>query len=159
MNVINYKDYKMIIIGCSGIGKTTIANKNNIFLDAEILDKKLNTEIINNKIILFNYKKQPEYIKLEDAYFIDINKIYYILLKRIKKREIKKLYKNKTIKEIYKEIDNYIFSILDYLDYLDYLNRNNYNSKKIIKINNEEELNNLENILLNIFYKIKKDNK
>ena len=147
---------KLIVIGCSGIGKTTIANKNNLFLDTEMIDKKINIETIKNKIILFNYKKQPENIKIEETYFIDVSKIYDILLKRIKKRQIKKDYKRKTIKEIYEEIDNnYIPSILDYLNYL-----NNLDSQElIIKINNEEELNNLENILLNIFYKNKKENK
>ena len=76
-----------LYVGCtSGIGKSTLAKKNDIFVDFDctipyrgiILDKKKefveNLLSINNKIILFNVK--PKYKKRSDFMFNDEIKQY-----------------------------------------------------------------------------------
>lgn len=154
-----------LYVGCiNGVGKTTLAEKNDIFVDLDFicpykiitLNKKKvllqNILNLNNKIILFNAKIQREKNYQQKNYiFLNIKNIAKDLKTRIKKREIKRSILNSLKKEeisfYFKEID---FKIDKYIELVDGLKKEN----KII-INSIDELNNLENILLSKFEELK----
>lgn len=164
-----------LYVGCmEGIGKTTLAKKNDMFVDLDaaigpyeiiILNKKkefvenlLNINI-NNKIILFNTKpiyiikpKEIKHIEISKNYFIlNIENIAEYLKTRIKKREILK----NSFKELKKEEINCLFKEIDsgVTEYIKFVN--DLNTKNKIIINSIDELNNLENILLSKFEELK----
>ena len=102
-----------LYVGCiNGVGKTTIAEKNDIFVDLDFicpykiitLNKKKvllqNILNLNNKIILFNAKIQREKNYQQKNYiFLNIKNIAKDLKTRIKKREIKRSILNSLKKE------------------------------------------------------------
>lgn len=165
----------------SGIGKSTLAEKNDMFVDfgdiipyrVIILDKKKefveNLLNIDNKIILFNTrlkfnkkskfmfdetKRYSEIAKIETAknyFFLNVENIAEDLKVRIKKRELKNHSFNGLKKE---EINHLLFKIdSNVIKYIKFVNSLNTENK--ITINSIDELNNLENILLSKFEELK----
>ena len=138
-----------IVLGCLGIGKTTLSKKNDLFFDV-----KYKYFFKNNKINLCCLDTETiEYInnlKDVDVCIIDITSVFSIIIKRIKTREFKKF---KT-KEGLKEIQERINKLTDFKDYFYCLKNLNFLSNKkikVIKIKNENDLLNLENILTEFF--------
>ena len=135
-----------IVLGCPGIGKTTLSKKNDLFFDV-----KYKYFFRNNKINLCCLDTETiEYInnlKDVDVCIIDITSVISIIIKRIKAREFKKF---KT-KEGLKEIQERINKLTDFQNYFYCLKNLNFLSNKkikVIKIKNENDLLNLENILI-----------
>ena len=110
-----------IVLGCPGIGKTTLSKKNDLFFDV-----KYKYFFRNNKINLCCLDTETiEYInnlKDVDVCIIDITSVISIIIKRIKAREFKKFKTKEGLKKI-----------------------------KVIKIKNENDLLNLEHILIDFF--------
>ena len=169
-----------LYVGCTqGIGKTTLAKKNDMFVDLDgaislyrtiILDKKKefveNLLNIDNKIILFNVKpkffikKRSDFMFNDEIKHIETAKNYFFLnveniaedLKaRIKKRELA----INSFNGLKKEEINHFFKKIDFytIEYIKFIN--NLNTKNKITINSIDELNNLENILLSKFEELK----
>ena len=140
-----------IVLGCPGIGKTTLSKKNDLFFDVNpkyfFLENKINLCCLDTETI--------EYINnLKDVYvcIIDIASVFQIIIKRIKTREFKKL---KQKKKGLKEIQERINKLTDFQNYFYCLKNFIFLSNKkikVIKIKNENDLLNLENILTD-FYK------
>ena len=137
-----------IVLGCPGIGKTTLSKKNDLFFDVKskyfFLENKINLCCLDTETI--------EYInnlKDVDVCIIDITSVISIIIKRIKTREFKK-FKTKQAEEILERINK----LTDFKDYLYCLKNFNFLSNKdikVIKIKNENDLLNLENILITFF--------
>lgn len=165
-----------LYVGCtSGIGKSTIAKRNDIFVDLDglcpcesiILNKKKefaeNLLNINHKIILFNVR--PKYKKTKfmfdetkqysetakNYFFLNVENIAEDLKARIKKRELM----NHSFNGLKKEEINHLLFKIDYnvTKYIKFVNSLNTENK--ITINSIDELNNLENILLSKFEELK----
>ena len=158
-----------LYVGCiNGVGKTTPAEKNDIFVDLDyicpykaiILNKKnillQNILNLNNKIILFNIKIDQEKNRFpveqqKNYFFLNIKNIAKDLKTRIKKRETRNSLLNGLKKEeincFLKTID---FKNSEYIKFVDNLKEENK-----ITINRIEELNNLETILLSKFEELK----
>ena len=139
-----------IVLGCPGIGKTTLSKKNDLFFDV-----KYKYFFKNNKINLCCLDTETiEYInnlKDVDVCIIDITSVFSIIIKRIKTREFKKFKTKEGLKEIQKRI-NKLTDFKDYFYCLKNLNfLSNKNNIKVIKIKNENDLLNLENILTEFF--------
>lgn len=145
----------LIVIGCPGIGKTTISSKNKLFMD---LDKKdLLADNITfkntNKIILINYinlsflryKLLKNNINNYKILLLDASCLIKTLKQRVFIRASKQTNKIQTLQKHYKKIDNFLLYLKEVK-----------NDKKITvkKINNNTELNNLENILLEEYNKL-----
>lgn len=139
-----------IVLGCPGIGKTTLSKKNDLFFDVNpkyfFLENKINLCCLDTETI--------EYINnLKDVYvcIIDITSVFQIIIKRIKVREFKKIKtKQKQVREILEKINK----LTDFQDYFYCLKNFNFLSNKnikVIKIKNENDLLNLENILIDFF--------
>ena len=145
----------LIVIGCPGIGKTTISSKNKLFMD---LDKKdLLADNITfkntNKIILINYinlsflryKLLKNNINNYKILLLDASCLIKTLKQRVFIRVSKQANKIQILQKHYKKIDNFLLYLKEIK-----------NDKKITvkKINNNTELNNLENILLEEYNKL-----
>ena len=140
-----------IVLGCPGIGKTTLSKKNDLFFDVKpkhfFLENKINLCCLSSETI--------EYInnlKNVNVLCLDITSVVSIIIKRIKTREFKKI-KTKQAKEILEKI-NKLTDFKDFQDYLYCLKNLNFLSNKkirVIKIKNENDLLNLENILIDFF--------
>ncbi len=145
----------LIVIGCPGIGKTTISSKNKLFMD---LDKKdLLADNITfkntNKIILINYinlsflryKLLKNNINNYKILLLDASCLIKTLKQRVFIRVSKQANKIQILQKHYKKIDNFLLYLKEVK-----------NDKKITvkKINNNTELNNLENILLEEYNKL-----
>ena len=139
----------LIVIGCPGIGKTTISSKNKLFMD---LDKKdLLADNITfkntNKIILINYinlsflryKLLKNNINNYKILLLDASCLIKTLKQRVFIRVSKQANKIQILQKHYKKIDNFLLYLKEVK-----------NDKKITvkKINNNTKKNNLENILL-----------
>lgn len=138
----------LIVIGCPGIGKTTIASNNNLFIDLKKAEVERILKNYENKIILMNFIGLEPLKSIIDKnnykiLFLDINKeMAPFLKKRLIKRELKKnICCQKILNEI-NAIDKFLSLVCK--------------DKEVIikKINNEKELNNLENILLEEYNKL-----
>ena len=145
----------LIVIGCPGIGKTTISSKNKLFMD---LDKKdLLADNITfkntNKIILINYinlsflryKLLKNNINNYKILLLDASCLIKTLKQRVFIRVSKQANKIQILQKHYKKKDNFLLYLKEIK-----------NDKKITvkKINNNTELNNLENILLEEYNKL-----
>lgn len=75
----------LLVVGCSGIGKTTLSKKNSLFID---LDSDYNFCFYNkkNKILLINYKNRKFSNYRKNILYLDISSVYDVLIKRIKKK-------------------------------------------------------------------------
>ena len=100
-----------IVLGCPGIGKTTLSKKNDYFFDVNpkhfFLENKINLCCLSSETI--------EYInnlKDVDVCIIDITSVISIIIKRIIAREFKKI-KKKQVKEILEKINK----LTDFKDY------------------------------------------
>lgn len=100
-----------IVLGCPGIGKTTLSKKNDLFFDVKskyfFLENKINLCCLDTETI--------EYInnlKDVDVCIIDITSVFQIIIKRIKTREFKK-FKTKEAEEILERINK----LTDFKDY------------------------------------------
>ena len=137
-----------IVLGCPDIGKTTLSKKNDLFFDVKykyfFLENKINLCCLDTETI--DYINN---LKDVDVCIIDITSVISIIIKRIKIREFKK-FKTKQAEEILERINK----LTDFKDYLYCLKNFNFLSNKdikVIKIKNENDLLNLENILIDFF--------
>ena len=142
----------LIVVGCPGIGKTTISSRNNLFVDikkAKIIKENNFFKEYESKILLMNFVG-IDFLKSKidkDDYkilILNINtKIASILKKRLIKRETQKIFS--------------VLKVLNEINAIDKFSSLNYEKDKdviIKRINNEKELNNLENILLEEYNKL-----
>lgn len=155
-----------LYVGCiNGVGKTTLAEKNDMFVDLDsicpykliTLNKKdillQNILNFNNKIILFNTKiQQEEYYQQKYCFILNIKNIVKDLKARIIRREIKSFLQDekRNKEEIFSFLKGIDFKIYKYIKFVDNLKKVNK-----ITITSIDELNNLEVILLSKFEELK----
>lgn len=153
----------LIVVCFLSIGKSTLAKKNNLFIDLDgvfpdekiIIDKKehflLSTEEIKDKILLIN-KRKTFFENLNNDYrvvYLDIEKISSLLLKRAVRKFLKRKKANKEkiisfLEETKFEMNLYIKQKKDFNNIIE-LNYNNINNLEEILINYYKEINNVKN--------------
>lgn len=153
----------LIVVCFLSIGKSTLAKKNNLFIDLDgvfpdekiIIDKKehflLSTEEIKDKILLIN-KRKTFFENLNNDYkvvYLDIEKISSLLLKRAVRKFLKRKKANKEkiisfLEETKFEMNLYIKQKKDFDNIIE-LNYNNINNLEEILINYYKEINNVKN--------------